>query len=504
MIKSSFASQGAIGNPVSENESGLDRGSTYLRNYFSLAEATVADTLSSYSSTNGTVRDDLSVAGIGEDQARVVADWIEQPNTDRNPPPPTGNHAEQYPLADVAGSSGELERNYIDKFYKSAENHLLQGNLDKALAFSRKYLGLIENLDYSIPDGLNEAYLLIAMNLWMRSDWEGALQIVSKLRAESRLRSRLRADVERWIAQLYLLCKDYANAKLHATNAWKTDAKHFGEGSLEYIESTFILKQAYRKIGEWEEAEIYDSYLPQLTPQTDSGPLTIGPSFEESIGRQTPLSWRTSGFFQYSTTTPNLKGFVGDREAYKQWGSYRLILASAWGLEDTVKWFLEPKGFTNELGLIDDPELINFSGGHLFTALHYAAQNNHLKVAQMLIGHGATIDGRSSDFPNSRAAPTPLCWAGLAGNAAMVELLLDNGAVLKPVEKNFSIRRWPRSTSNIYWLHVQTSQRSARFSPCVSQTPRSRQSCRGLGGSLWKLIVPKVPFSRVEKRERVT
>ena len=57
------------------------------------------------------------------------------------------------------------------------------------------------------------------------------------------------------------------------------------------------------------------------------------------------------------------------------------------------------------------------------TALHWAAINNHLLVAQRLIEHGADVDAVGGDL-----MATPLLWAVRPGHLAMCRILIQAGA----------------------------------------------------------------------------
>lgn len=58
------------------------------------------------------------------------------------------------------------------------------------------------------------------------------------------------------------------------------------------------------------------------------------------------------------------------------------------------------------------------------TPLHYAAENEHYKVALFLLDHGADVNAHDE----SRAGETALCLAAQTDYPEMVELLLRHGA----------------------------------------------------------------------------
>ncbi len=59
---------------------------------------------------------------------------------------------------------------------------------------------------------------------------------------------------------------------------------------------------------------------------------------------------------------------------------------------------------------------------HDFTALHNAAQNGQIEMAELLLAHGAEINARSQD------GRTPLAFARKQNQAAMIEFLQQHGA----------------------------------------------------------------------------
>jgi len=69
-----------------------------------------------------------------------------------------------------------------------------------------------------------------------------------------------------------------------------------------------------------------------------------------------------------------------------------------------------------------NPDLARAVGDHLKTALHWAAELDHLEVAAALVGAGADIEARTS------WGASPFDWAATNGSSRVAELLLDRGA----------------------------------------------------------------------------
>ena len=69
----------------------------------------------------------------------------------------------------------------------------------------------------------------------------------------------------------------------------------------------------------------------------------------------------------------------------------------------------------------------NYSG---ITALHYAAENNHLTAVQELLGHGASVD-----VPDINGR-TPLYYVSVQGHADIAKELVENGADPHFIDKN--------------------------------------------------------------------
>ncbi len=63
------------------------------------------------------------------------------------------------------------------------------------------------------------------------------------------------------------------------------------------------------------------------------------------------------------------------------------------------------------------------------TPLHWAARENHLDVAELLLAGGAAVNARAV------SGQTPLHWAALYGNAETVTFLLSKGADARAVDR---------------------------------------------------------------------
>ncbi len=63
------------------------------------------------------------------------------------------------------------------------------------------------------------------------------------------------------------------------------------------------------------------------------------------------------------------------------------------------------------------------------TPLHTAAWGNHVAAAEALLDGGADIDARSGHMHDNES----IGWAIVAGNVAMVQILLERGAAVRPV-----------------------------------------------------------------------
>lgn len=68
------------------------------------------------------------------------------------------------------------------------------------------------------------------------------------------------------------------------------------------------------------------------------------------------------------------------------------------------------------------PELISVTDEYDKTALHWAAEKDHVEIARTLLDAGADIEAKTS------WGDTPLKWAATLGSAHVAELLLGRGA----------------------------------------------------------------------------
>lgn len=76
---------------------------------------------------------------------------------------------------------------------------------------------------------------------------------------------------------------------------------------------------------------------------------------------------------------------------------------------------------TQEL-LASNPALVKTKGDYDRTPLHWAAEKNHCRLAEVLIAAGADINAETT------WGSTPLQWAANMGNREVADLLLKNGA----------------------------------------------------------------------------
>lgn len=74
--------------------------------------------------------------------------------------------------------------------------------------------------------------------------------------------------------------------------------------------------------------------------------------------------------------------------------------------------------------LVAAPELVDATGPYGKTALHLAAEKDHVEVARVLLAHGARLDLETT------WEMTPLEWAANLGSQRVADLLLAEGAVL--------------------------------------------------------------------------
>jgi len=81
---------------------------------------------------------------------------------------------------------------------------------------------------------------------------------------------------------------------------------------------------------------------------------------------------------------------------------------------------------TNDLAtvkkMLGEGRDINATGEFDYTALHMAARNGHIEMAQLLVTQGADIDARN------KSGMTPLHWAARTGQLSVVQYLVSQGA----------------------------------------------------------------------------
>jgi FtsZ-binding cell division protein ZapB len=63
-----------------------------------------------------------------------------------------------------------------------------------------------------------------------------------------------------------------------------------------------------------------------------------------------------------------------------------------------------------------------------WTPLHWAARNNHVEIARLLLQNGAEVNAKSND---GNGGQTPLHWAAWNGHVDILHLLVENGANLE-------------------------------------------------------------------------
>jgi ankyrin repeat protein len=79
------------------------------------------------------------------------------------------------------------------------------------------------------------------------------------------------------------------------------------------------------------------------------------------------------------------------------------------------------------------------------TLLHWAADRNHIALANFLLDSGVDIDIKTTDNE------TPFYFAALAENRDLMELLMKRGAFIEPSildDCTDDIRNWIQSFSN--------------------------------------------------------
>jgi len=94
----------------------------------------------------------------------------------------------------------------------------------------------------------------------------------------------------------------------------------------------------------------------------------------------------------------------------------QLVTAAVNGQLGQIQWLLERGADINSSG----PSIGNTPAG--VTALSYAAAENHLKVVEYLILHGAEVNQADA------GGGSPLIYAAWRGHTSVVKLLLKHGA----------------------------------------------------------------------------
>ena len=106
---------------------------------------------------------------------------------------------------------------------------------------------------------------------------------------------------------------------------------------------------------------------------------------------------------------------------------FSIYTAACYGDEENVRRHLDQRG--NSAAESTDK--------YGFTALHYAAQGNHVVIVDLLLARGARPDGA----PSSRC--TPLHRAAAAGATATCSMLLESGANVDATDTSFGDCRTP-------------------------------------------------------------
>lgn len=100
--------------------------------------------------------------------------------------------------------------------------------------------------------------------------------------------------------------------------------------------------------------------------------------------------------------------------------STALMVASAFGSRDVVKWLLDRGAAVKARTFLKDPE--KAPGMADCTALHMACARNHMEVAELLIKHGADLNQRDGN------GNTPFIQASAKGHLETIRLLILHGA----------------------------------------------------------------------------
>ena len=105
---------------------------------------------------------------------------------------------------------------------------------------------------------------------------------------------------------------------------------------------------------------------------------------------------------------------------------YSVWTAAEYGDEACVRGHIESRGLS-----------LNATDGHGYTALHLAAQHDHIAIVRYLLERGACVDG-----PRESAC-TPLHRAAFAGALESCQALVASGADLEAVDTSFGDGRRP-------------------------------------------------------------
>ena len=130
------------------------------------------------------------------------------------------------------------------------------------------------------------------------------------------------------------------------------------------------------------------------------------------------------------------------------------------------------------LRLAQNPALASKLDAYGYTALHYAAQQNHVAVVALLLGHGCPPD-------TNACGATPLHRAAYAGSADACTLLLDAGANVHARDTSFSDHATP--------LHKAYGAGHATVAALLLQRGADEHAVDGMG---------KTPVQLLKKKHR--
>ena len=88
--------------------------------------------------------------------------------------------------------------------------------------------------------------------------------------------------------------------------------------------------------------------------------------------------------------------------------------------------------------------------------LHLAVVKGNKEIVQMLLTHGAKIDGRAQNKDEA----TPLHWAAFFGQKDMTTLLIDSGAPINMLDSNHAT---PLDAAVFVWRLSQDDERKADY-----------------------------------------